>query len=108
MTQSTYQIVIMTAPKADEAERIAAVLVEEGLAACVNIVPACRSVYRWKGELVKDDEVMMFAKTRREDFPAIAGRVAGLHSYEVPEIIAVGLESISESYRRFLADALGE
>jgi periplasmic divalent cation tolerance protein len=108
MTQSKYQIVIMTASSTEEAERIATALVGEGHAACVNVVPACRSIYMWKGSIVKDDEVMMFAKTRRDDFGEIVRRVTALHGYEVPEIIAVGLESVSESYGRFLGEVLGK
>jgi periplasmic divalent cation tolerance protein len=97
----------MTAPKSDEAERIATALVEERLAACVNIVPSCRSVYRWKREIVKDHEAMLFAKTKRQDFEAVARKAASLHSYEVPEIIAVDLESFSESYGRLQVEVLG-
>ncbi len=108
MTKPQYQIVLMTAPNSDEAERVATALVEGSLAACVNIVPSCRSVYRWKGEVVKENEAMMFAKTKREDFERVVQKVAGLHSYEVPEIIAVDLESLSDDYRRFLANVLGE
>jgi periplasmic divalent cation tolerance protein len=106
MTEPWFQIVFMTAPNSDEAERIATALVEANLAACVNIVPSCRSVYRWKGEIVKDNEVMLFAKTKRADFEKVAREVTGLHSYEVPEIIAVDMESISESYLRFLREVL--
>ena len=105
---SQYQIVLMTALNPDEAERIATALVEERLAACVNIFPSCRSVYRWKGAIVKDQEAMMFAKTKRRDFDAVARKVASLHSYDVPEIIAVDLKSVSESYGRFLEEVLGE
>jgi periplasmic divalent cation tolerance protein len=107
MRKPEYQIVIMTASSRDEAERIATVLVEEGLAACVNVVPQCRSVYKWKDEIVKDDEAMMLAKTRRDRFEDVVRRVTALHSYEVPEIIAVSLESFAESYGRFLGDVLG-
>lgn len=103
-----YQIVFMTASGAEEADKIATTLVEERLAACVNIVSPCRSVYRWMGEMVKDEEVLMLAKTRRSDFEKIARRVKELHSYEVPEVIAVDLESVSESYSKFLADLLGK
>jgi periplasmic divalent cation tolerance protein len=107
MTQTQYQIIFMTAPGPDDAERIATTLVEERLAACVNVLSSCRSIYRWMGEMVKDDEVLMLAKTRRRDFEKIAQRVKELHSYDVPEVIAVDLGSISESYRSFLVDVLG-
>lgn len=107
MNQSSFQIVFMTAAKKDEAERIARALVDGNLAACVNIVESCRSIYRWKGEVVEDDEVMMLAKTKRGDFDAIVEVVTDLHSYDVPEIIAADLTSLSEGYGGFLRDVLG-
>ncbi|UCG52191.1 MAG: divalent-cation tolerance protein CutA [Candidatus Latescibacterota bacterium] len=108
MNQRAYQIVFMTASNMDEAEGIAENLVEKRLAACVNLVPSCRSVYRWKGELVKDDEVMMFAKTSSENFAAIVEAVTKIHSYDVPEIIAADLSSLSDGYRAFLQEVLEE
>ena len=108
MPNDGYQVVFMTAPSVEEARRIARTLVEEHLAACVNVVGSCRSVYRWKDEIVEDEEAMMFAKTRRDKFEEIVRRVTELHSYEVPEIIAVDLESLSDGYEGFLRGALGE
>jgi hypothetical protein len=107
MTGTGYQIVFMTAANPEQADRMAAALIEERLAACVNIVGACRSIYRWKGEVTRDNEVLMIAKTRRSDFDAIVRKVSELHSYEVPEIVAVDLESLSEGYEQFLGDVLG-
>ncbi|MBP2680343.1 MAG: divalent-cation tolerance protein CutA [Candidatus Krumholzibacteriota bacterium] len=107
MPNDRFQLVFMTAANADEARRIAKALVEERLAACVNIVEPCRSVYRWNGEIVEDKEAMLFAKTGRGRFDSIVKRVRELHSYEVPEIIAVDLESLSDGYAAFLKDALG-
>lgn len=106
MPKPTYEIVFMTAASSDEAERIAEALVEDGLVACVNILSSCRSIYRWKGQLVRDDEALMIAKTRRENFAAIEKRVMEIHSYDVPEIIAVELTSIAGGYRRFLGELL--
>ena len=103
-----YQIVFMTASNADEAQSIAEALVERSLAACVNIVDACRSVYRWKGEIVKDNEVLLLAKTRRDNFDAVARVVTDLHSYDVPEIIAADLTQLSDVYAGFLRDVLGD
>jgi periplasmic divalent cation tolerance protein len=103
-----YQIVFMTASDVNEAERIAEALVARSLVACVNIVAACRSVYRWKGELVKDNEVLIIAKTKRGNFEAIVAVVTELHSYDVPEIIATDLTSLSDGYAGFLNDVLGE
>ena len=102
-----YQIVFMTAANIDEAQTIAEALVNESLAACVNMVESCRSVYRWKGELVRDDEVLMIVKTERGKFADIEKRVTALHSYDVPEIIAINLESIALRYRDFLRDLVG-
>jgi periplasmic divalent cation tolerance protein len=96
----------MTAADAAEGERIAETLVNEGLAACVNIVDGCRSVYRWKGKLVKDGEVLLIAKVSRAAFPDIERRVTDLHSYDVPEIIAVDLANVAPGYLAFLNDAL--
>jgi periplasmic divalent cation tolerance protein len=105
---STYQVVIMTASNAEEASRIAEALVAEKLAACVNMIDAITSVYEWQGDIVKDGEVLMLAKARAEDFAAIEKRVGELHSYDVPEVIAVDLEALSAGYAGWLGDVLGE
>lgn len=107
MSGSDYQIVFMTASSEGEAEKIALALVEGGLAACVNVIDGCRSIYRWKGETVRDTETMMFAKTRREKFDEIVRTVSELHSYDVPEIIAADLSAFSQGYGAFLRDTLG-
>ena len=78
-------LVYMTAASADEAERIAGDLVENRLAACVNI----RSVYSWKGELCRSEEIPFIAKTDDDRFEALAARVRALHSYETPCIVAL-------------------
>jgi periplasmic divalent cation tolerance protein len=96
----------MTASSREEADRIAESLVREGLAACVNVVDTCRSFYRWQGELVKDSEFLMLAKTHRSKFPQIEKRVTELHSYSVPEIIAVDLTAVAAGYRKFLEELL--
>ena len=108
MTTQPWQIVFMTASNGEEASRIAETLVSEGLAACVNLLGSCRSVYRWKGELVRDEEVLMIAKTNKERFADIERRVLELHSYEVPEIIAVDISSVASGYREFLEGLLGK
>ena len=108
MTDERYQLVFMTASNSGEAAKVARALVEEGLAACVNILEGCRSIYRWKGEVVDDEEVVMLAKTNSNQFPQIEQRVRELHSYDVPEIIAVDLNDISPGYLRFLEEALSK
>ena len=86
-----HQAVLMTAPSAEVAADIARALVGEGLAACENIVPGVRSIYRWQGEVCDDTEVLCVIKTRADRFEALRARAVALHPYEVPEIIAVPL-----------------
>ncbi len=82
------RIVIVTAPK-EEAPKIGRTVVEERLAACVNILPAVRSIYTWKGNVEDDEEAMMLFKTTDERVLALTARIRALHSYEVPEIVTV-------------------
>lgn len=105
---ANYQIVFITAPTVDEAQTIARALVEESLAACVNIIEGCRSIYRWEGDIHTDQEVLLLVKTERRRFPEVEKRVSDLHSYDVPEIVALDLAALSAGYRRFLEDVLGE
>ena len=98
--------VFITVPDVEEGERIAAALVEERLAACVNVLPGCRSVYRWEGRVQRDDEALMMVKTNSEGFAELERRVTELHPYDVPEIIAVDLTAVSAPYRKFLRDSL--
>jgi len=88
---SEHVVVLVTAPTVEVAAEIARALVGDGLAACVNIVPEIRSIYRWQGELCDDGEVLCVVKARAERFEALRARVVSLHPYEVPEIIALPL-----------------
>jgi periplasmic divalent cation tolerance protein len=83
-------VVLINAPQ-DDALRIARALVERELAACVNVIPAVISVYRWEGKLVEDGEATLLVKTRRVLVGAIAGAMPELHPYSVPEVIALPL-----------------
>jgi len=82
-------VVLMTAPDDDVACSLGRTLVEERLAACVNILGGVRSIYRWKGSMCDDSEVSLWVKTRRELLPRLQERVRSLHPYDVPEIIAL-------------------
>ena len=93
-----FAIVLVTASGRDEAEEIATRLISSGLSPCVNIITSCHSIYQWKGEFVKDDEVLMLIKSRRSDFGELSAMVHKMHSYDVPEILAVGISDISERY----------
>lgn len=88
MTQQLAQIVLTTCP-ADAAERLARGLIEARLAACVNIVPGVRSVYRWRGAIETADEVLLVIKGNSEQFGAIEAHIRAAHPYELPELIAV-------------------
>ena len=89
MNQNLFQIVLTTCPDEACAERIARTLVEEGLAACVNILPPMQSIYRWKGKIEDTAEQLLVIKSAVARFPAIRDRLRALHPYELPEIISV-------------------
>jgi periplasmic divalent cation tolerance protein len=85
----TCQIVLTTCPDADSAARLARALVEENLAACVNVLPPMRSVYRWKGRIEEASEHLLVIKSAVAQFPALRDRLRALHPYELPEIVAL-------------------
>src|SRR4051812_736134 len=95
-------VVLVTMPDGDAAARVGRTLVEEKLAACVNIIPGLRSIYEYGGKLCDDAEVLCLFKTRRALYPALRDRLAGLHPYEVPEIIAVPLCEGNAAYLGWL------
>ena len=95
-------VVLMTAGSQEEAEKIAASLVSTMLAACVNIMPGITSVYRWQDEVQRDQEWLLLAKTRRDVLDDLTRHVQELHSYDVPEVIALPIVGGSKSYLRWL------
>jgi periplasmic divalent cation tolerance protein len=95
---TNFIVVLMTAPDADVASRIAGTLVDEGLVACVNILPGLRSIYRWEGKVCDEAEVLCLLKTRLDLYPVLRERIAALHPYQVPEIIALPLVAGSPAY----------
>ena len=100
-------IVLITAPNENVAAVIAKALVEARLAACVNIVKGIRSVYRWKGKVEDDFEVLMIVKTQRSLFEQLANKVIEYHSYSVPEIIALPIVEGLENYMKWLREETG-
>lgn len=92
------RVVLLTAPDAASAEGLARALVEERLAACVNLVPGVRSIYRWQGRVEDASEVLLVVKTRAELGAALAARVRELHSYELPEVLELGVAGGSAEY----------
>jgi periplasmic divalent cation tolerance protein len=98
-------VVLVTAGSEEEARKIAGLLVKEKKAACVNIVPGVDSLFRWKGKIDSACESLLLVKTRASRFPEIISLVKEIHSYEVPEIIALPITGGSEDYLRRLDSA---
>lgn len=99
-------VVLSTAASAEEGKGLGRRLVEERLAACVNVVPGARSVYWWEGAVQEADEVLLVIKTRRDRYPALARRLQELHSYSVPEILAVSVETGSPAYLAWVGEVV--
>jgi periplasmic divalent cation tolerance protein len=101
-------VVFSTCASPEEAERIARRLVDARLAACVNIVPGIRSIYRWQGNVEDAAEQLLVIKSSRAAFPALCAEIEKLHPYEVPEILALPVVDGSEKYLSWLAAEVGE
>ncbi len=102
-------VVLVTCGSAKEAQHIARTLVEERFAACGNILEApVRSIYRWKGKVESAKEFLLVIKTSSKRFAALLERVKRLHSYDVPEIIALPIAKGSSEYLNWLSECLGE
>jgi uncharacterized protein involved in tolerance to divalent cations len=99
-------VVFVSCAGKEQAERIAGAVIEEKLAACVNVMPGVRSCYVWEGKVAWEDEVLMVMKTTREAFEGLEKRVLELHTYEVPEIVGVRIEVGSEKYLRWVGESL--
>lgn len=101
MTQPLAQIVLTTCP-ADAAPRLAHGLVEQGLAACVNIAPSVQSIYRWRGAIEIADEALLVIKGNAAHFAAIESYIRAHHPYELPELIAVPIVAGLAAYLSWL------
>jgi periplasmic divalent cation tolerance protein len=101
-----FVVVYVTAGSADEADRLARSLVEERLAACVNRIKSIQSVYRWQGKVQQSEEELLIIKTSRDRFAALEKRVRELHSYSVPEVIALPIIEGSSGYLRWLEEQI--
>jgi periplasmic divalent cation tolerance protein len=99
-------LVLTTTGSEDEAMEIAHALVEKRLAACVNVVPRVSSVYCWQGEVEEAEEYLLVIKTSSEIFAQVRDAIKTLHSYEVPECIAVPIVDGSEPYLNWIAESL--
>ncbi|HKC63542.1 MAG TPA: divalent-cation tolerance protein CutA [Pyrinomonadaceae bacterium] len=95
-------VVMMTAGSREEAVRLADILVVAHLAACVQILPEIESVYHWNGQVERSAEILLLAKTTRENFQSLEAAVRSLHSYETPEIVALPITEASAPYLEWL------
>ena len=101
-------IVFSTAPDQVAAERIAGALVDEGLAACVNILPGATSVYSWQGKRESEPEVVLIIKTRQGVYQNLERRLIALHPYELPEVVAVPVVGGSAGYLGWIDEMTGK
>ena len=99
-------LVITSVARTEDGEYLAREAVERRLAACVNLLPPMTSVYRWQGEVTREEEHLVLFKTRADRFAALRDLLLEIHPYEVPEIIAVPIETGSDGYLKWLDDSL--
>lgn len=100
-------LVLSTAPDEGAARALATALVEEDLAACVNLVPGVTSVYRWEGRVVQEGEFLLVAKTSRARLADLTARLVALHPYQVPEVVALPVDGGHGPYLDWVLDSVG-
>lgn len=101
-----YRLILSTCPDLESAEALAEALIEEGLAACVSIVPAALSVYRWQGKIVKEREHLLLIKSREDVYPDLEEAIRSRHPYEVPEVIGIPVSDGLGSYLGWIDEQL--
>ncbi len=99
-------LVLTTTGSENEARKIAKTLVERRLAACVNLVPRIKSIYRWEGKVEEAEEYLLLIKTARAREEQVRAAIRKLHSYELPECIVIPIESGSAEYLQWLSDSV--
>jgi len=107
MSDSGAIVVLLTVANGEEAARLADMLVGSRLAACVQIMPAMESVYRWQGKIERQSEILLIIKTLKSKFADLEREVRALHSYETPEIIALPIIAGSTPYFAWLDESIG-
>lgn len=101
-----FQIVLCTCPNNQVAHQLASRLVEDKLAACVNIISGVKSIYRWQGKIETDDEVQLVIKSKKQLFNPLADKINLLHPYDVTEVIALDIQQGNQAYLTWLEDSL--
>lgn len=107
MSELPHRVVFCACPSPDVAEKIASMLVAKGLAACVNIIPGVRSIYKWEGKIEDESELLMIIKTHQERLPDLRQAILEQHPYEVPEIIDIKIDGGSVGYLSWLDKETG-
>ena len=102
MAKPLYVVVFITASSYEEARKIGDALVSQKKAACVNIVPRVNSLFRWKGKIEEAEESLLVVKTRTKLFPEVVSTVKEIHSYDVPEIIALPIVEGNPDYLQWI------
>ncbi len=105
MSQEKLLIVLVTCPTGDAADKLATHVVERRLAACVNIIPGIRSIFRWQGQVSDEKEDLLVIKTTPARLEELRDTVIELHSYSTPEFVVIGADSVAEGYLNW---AIGE
>ena len=100
-------LILVTAPSLADARKIARVLVEKKLAACVNIVPRIESIYRWQGKIETAQEWLLIVKTSQKRAKAVERAIKELHSYDLPECISIAVDGGSKEYLKWLGKQVG-
>ena len=101
-------VIFCTCPDEEVASRLATGLVEKQLAACVNILPGIRSIYRWQGVVSEESEVMLVIKSLASRFEEVEAWLLEHHPYDVPEVLALPAEKVSTNYMAWIEASLGE
>lgn len=104
MPQDQYLLVLCTFSNAAEARQIGTQLIELQVAACVNLIPQVESIYRWKGQIKSEPEVMMMIKTTLNNYREVEARIQELHPYDVPEVIAIPIERGASAYLGWISE----
>ena len=99
-------VVVTTVGTEEQANLIARELVARRQAACVNIIPGVRSIYRWKGKICKDGELLLMVKTLEGEFEGVASTIRELHSYELPEILSFGASQGDQAFLDWIAGSV--
>jgi periplasmic divalent cation tolerance protein len=99
-------VVVTTVGTEEQANLIARELIARRQAACVNIIPAIRSIYRWQGKICKDGELLLIVKTLQDEFQGVATTIRELHSYELPEILSFGVSQGDQGFLDWIASSV--